>query len=412
MPPKCKVVIDISSDSDGEVANGSSPVTAKPCFEVSPASKFGKTAKSSVGLQKGGFKYSDAETVSEKPTYYTLAWKQAWDKKRPRLDYKSINGNQTAKSESEKAGSVSTSGFLVSKKGIELAEHLVNEQKKRERVDHHDWSGSGVSEIMLNMLKDFDRDLFKENVSPYKKWAYIEGLASFLKVGDLTNWAMCDDSSRIDAIIDEFGLMILTSLDMLSEHNLLAPDRTIKNIPIILLLMLDFLKRWEELDYETRWPCEVVRLCDEACIDLVQAIQHANKMIEVQEDKIQTWRRDYEKKQTSSDFAKFEPFNGNGYMYWASKKSWTPEQDGLYLVKEFYQPEDPRNYGREEEETRKWFRWDWKIEASHAISFKKAYPGGTRRVVYKKAVTGGARRVSKKKVVRDATGRILKFKRR
>lgn len=38
-------------------------------------------------------------------------------------------------------------------------------------------------------MRDFDRDIFQKTVSPYNKWAYIEGLASFLTFGDLINWA-------------------------------------------------------------------------------------------------------------------------------------------------------------------------------------------------------------------------------
>ena len=42
--------------------------------------------------------------------------------------------------------------------------------------------------LSIVQLKDFNKDLFKKNISPFKKWAYIEGLACFLKGADLTYW--------------------------------------------------------------------------------------------------------------------------------------------------------------------------------------------------------------------------------
>ncbi|QSZ34341.1 hypothetical protein DSL72_005932 [Monilinia vaccinii-corymbosi] len=402
MPSEYDLVIEISSDLDNGVADGSpTKTTHEPSFMVSSSSKLGKDAMPSIGSRTGEVKYSNANTVSQKQRYFILAWKQAWNRKGCRLDYKPIDGRQAFEPDSERAENPSTHGFLVSNKGIELAEHLAKETKKREYVDDHDSSGCGVSEVMLNMLSDFNQDLFRPTFSPYRKWAHVEGLASYLKVENLMNWAMCNDSLRIRDIVDEFGLMILTSLEMLSEHNLLAPDSRVKNIPIILLLMLNFAKEWEPLGYHIRWPCEVVRLCDEAGIDLAQCIQHTNGMITVKEERIQAWRKDYEKKRTSSDFAKLEPFNGNGYMYWARKKNWQPKHDGQKF-KEFYQPDDPRNYGREEKE-RDWFRWDWKIEYP---AFTKEYPGGTSCVLYNNAVSGRARGGTKKKATR-AKRRVL-----
>jgi hypothetical protein len=39
-------------------------------------------------------------------------------------------------------------------------------------------------------LKDFDKELFKKTASPFKKWAYTEALACFLKTvdEDLDQW--------------------------------------------------------------------------------------------------------------------------------------------------------------------------------------------------------------------------------
>ncbi|KAF7946087.1 uncharacterized protein EAE97_005125 [Botrytis byssoidea] len=375
MPPKDKIVIEISSDSDTDVTTGSfKNVDNKLSLMELPA------AKPSSNLRMGDFKYSNTDTLSKKPNYRTLTWSQGRATKF-RLDSEPNTENHRAQLASTSGGVVSTSGFLVSKDGIKLAENLLKEQQKREQVDDHDWSGSGIFEIMLNMMKDFDRDIFQKTVSPYNKWAYIEGLASFLTFGSLIDWAMCDDSSRIEAIVNEFGTMLLTSLEMLSEHNLLAANSTVKNIPVILLLLFKFLKEWGELGYEIGWPCEIVRQCDEAGIDLVQAIQHTSEKIKIQEGNLHAWRLQYQRKQNGCTFAQSQPFNGNGYMYWANKQDWQPKQDGLHLIKEFYQPDDLANYGQEDEERRKWFRWDWKMEYSE---FQTRYHGGSRYVLNRK----------------------------
>jgi hypothetical protein len=48
--------------------------------------------------------------------------------------------------------------------------------------------GGNANTLSTVQLKDFNKDLFKKNISPFKKWAYIEGLACFLKGAELTYW--------------------------------------------------------------------------------------------------------------------------------------------------------------------------------------------------------------------------------
>jgi hypothetical protein len=37
-------------------------------------------------------------------------------------------------------------------------------------------------------LLEFNKVLFKKDVSPFKKWTYVEGLATYLKIRDLMYW--------------------------------------------------------------------------------------------------------------------------------------------------------------------------------------------------------------------------------
>lgn len=100
--------------------------------------------------------------LSKNPNYRTLTWSQDQTTKF-RLYSEPSTGNQIAQLASTSGGMVSTSGFLVSKNGIKLAENLLKEQQKREQDDDHDWSGSGISEIMLNIVYENSHQPFRNS---------------------------------------------------------------------------------------------------------------------------------------------------------------------------------------------------------------------------------------------------------
>jgi len=111
---------------------------------------------------------------------------------------------------------VSKMGYPVTTDGIEKFEWMINEQDKRDQDCHNmyiynDFSGYGCTEMLENMvcfrsaqlpitsrfavsltlliiqLAEFNKALFKKDVSPFKKWAFVEGLATFLKLANLMN---------------------------------------------------------------------------------------------------------------------------------------------------------------------------------------------------------------------------------
>ena len=90
---------------------------------------------------------------------------------------------------------VSDLGFPVSEEGMKILDKLEKEVEKRDQdlramFIWNDWTGWGIAEVMENLLKDFDKLLFRKSVSPWKKWALIEGLACTL-LGDedtVTRW--------------------------------------------------------------------------------------------------------------------------------------------------------------------------------------------------------------------------------
>jgi hypothetical protein len=153
-----------------------------------------------------------------------------------------------------------------------------------------------------------------------------------------------EDGPGTKAVVNMLGLMILTSYDILSEHNLLKPESEVKNIEITSLLILEFLSAWA-VDLDCTWGCEVVRLCDEAGIKLDE---HVRKQVSVSKKEIKDFRAEYTEKREASKYAEDEECDGDGYTAFALKEDWTPEDD---VVVDKY-----------EDAERLWYRWDWRLE--------------------------------------------------
>jgi len=107
------------------------------------------------------------------------------------------------------------------------------------------------------------------------------------------------------------GLMVLTSYDILSEHNLLTPDSEVKNIAIISLLILEFLCDWAT-DLDCTWGCELVRLCDEAGIKLDE---HVRKQVSISKKQIAEYRAEYKKKKEASEYGQDEEDDGEEHFH-------------------------------------------------------------------------------------------------
>jgi len=208
-------------------------------------------------------------------------------------------------------------------------------------------------------LKDFNRDVFKKTVSPYKKWAYVETFACHVLDGDLYDWLgmhppthidiYCthipigiDDGNGLREVVNMIGVMVLTSYDILTEHGLFKPDSEIKNLEIISLILIQFLLGpGQDLDCE--WGCEVVRLCDEVGIELEE---HVRKQVSISKKNLGVLGEGYKVERGSSDFGR--KHGQNGYKAAADIKNWKPE-------------DDHRNGER------MWIRWDWKLEVSIGV---------------------------------------------
>lgn len=141
-----------------------------------------------------------------------------------------------------------------------------------------------------------------------------------------------DDSECMKEIFNIIGTLILTSFDVLSEHDLLGPDSPLPNIGIIALLMIEFLYDTPG-DIDSDWAHEVVRALDKAGVEL-----KPQKEVAVSQDKIDELRAQYQEKENE------EVEDGKTvYEHHAGIKFWSPGDDF-------------------EGGERLWARWDWKKE--------------------------------------------------
>ena len=180
-----------------------------------------------------------------------------------------------------------------------------------------------------------------------------------------------EDGDSVKAIAEMFGVMALTSFAVLSEHSLFNADSEVKNIGIISLLLLEFIEG-PGCDLDCDWGCEIVRLCDDAGIQLDKEIR---KQINFSKSSLEDMRESYKEKRERSDFDLALEFDQDGYKAFAQKDDWVPEDD----------------MGEGE---RLWYRWDWELEvgifpptnlhslqvANHFVqykTFKKNHKGGT-----------------------------------
>ncbi|TGO22116.1 hypothetical protein BPAE_0182g00010 [Botrytis paeoniae] len=177
---------------------------------------------------------------------------------------------------------------------MKLAQKLGGGQDKRHPDSaaayvFNDFTGYGFSETIENFLKEFDRDIHKNTASPFTKWSYIEALTIFFKAGDTEMWMNVNDADGLREICEMMATMMLTSFEMLSEHNLFTADSEIKNIPIICLIFLEFFDN-TATDLDLNCQCEILRLCDEAGTDLTK---HVRKQVQISEKKFNDWRDQY-----------------------------------------------------------------------------------------------------------------------
>ncbi|TVY84361.1 hypothetical protein LSUE1_G000887 [Lachnellula suecica] len=232
------------------------------------------------------------DPLSKKPEYANLQWPNIGDF----INDKKQDMPKKGQLIDDFCYRVSDLGIPVSLDGAGIldkieAEHKKRNQDLRDMFIYNDWNGWAMSEVLENFLKDFNKDIFKKTVSTFKKWAYVEAIACFFKSEDSGDFLSIisplplhryrvitflvednEDGDCVVEIVEMLDLMVLTTFSALSEHDLFKSDSEILNIGIISLLLLEFI-HGPGVDLDCGWGPEVVRLCDEAGIDLDKEVR-------------------------------------------------------------------------------------------------------------------------------------------
>ena len=145
------------------------------------------------------------------------------------------------------------------------------------------------------------------------------------------------------------GVMVLTCYDVLAEHSLFGPESEVKDIGVITLILLEFLEG-DAGDIPAAWGCELVRLCDEAGIELDKLVR---KQISVTKESLEELRDYYKEKKTACDLEIADQYDRDGYKAFAMKSNWKPADDMM-------KGEKIGDFKSEPEKM--WFRWEWAVD--------------------------------------------------
>ncbi|KAH8586500.1 hypothetical protein B0O99DRAFT_644372 [Bisporella sp. PMI_857] len=147
MPPKRKAMAETSTNKQVSTTTRNVKASKTSSNTTAPTSKPPVKAKSQT------WKYSDSNTLSQKPQYVNLQW--------PNIGDFIQDKNQDMPKEGElldnRCDRVSDLGIPVSEEGMVLLEELDNEVEKRDqdRLNMHianDWNGWGMSECFENYV--------------------------------------------------------------------------------------------------------------------------------------------------------------------------------------------------------------------------------------------------------------------
>lgn len=148
--------------------------------------------------------------------------------------------------------------------------------------------------------------------------------------------------------VELYGVALLTVLGALKTKRLLKPGSPISNIPLIVSLWFVFAQTWDQFDQgfgETGWTKVAFKLLKEADIEFEPCARKAKEMLEdieadIEEDELEEDDSDADGAAASTRRKK------SGTKIPKVNRSWMREDD------------------QDEDGTRMWKEWDWKIEVS------------------------------------------------
>ncbi|KAH8817125.1 hypothetical protein F5884DRAFT_853552 [Xylogone sp. PMI_703] len=168
---------------------------------------------------------------------------------------------------------VTDEGFPVTKAGLEKFVKINEEMDKRDPDMHamyifNDYAGYGAIEVLENLVIEFNKIIFKKDVSPLEKWAIIEGMTLYLAMGSHMSLMMNENSEGVGEIFDMLGVMFFTGLDMLHEAELIGPTSPLPdNLGLLTLFLLDFMTNTAS-DFDIGWAHWIVWAADKYGVKL------------------------------------------------------------------------------------------------------------------------------------------------
>ncbi|KIM95732.1 hypothetical protein OIDMADRAFT_148790 [Oidiodendron maius Zn] len=236
---------------------------------------------------------------------------------------------------------VTDKGFPVTKAGMERFLEINQEVDKRDQDTqgmyiYNDFSGYGVIEVLENTLAEFNKIIFKKDVSPLKKWAVVEGLTIYLAIGDHMTLMMNDNSQGIREVFDMMGVMYITALEMLHESGLIGPISPLPdNLGVVTLFFLDFMINTAS-NFDIGWVHEIVRAADTYGVVLSPSkhikgvdqgtLSDLKEMCKKKKGKRFNWKTEY---------PKFKRYHSGGHQYDITKMSKKGKAQYTFGTKEY-----------------------------------------------------------------------------
>ncbi|KAH7306075.1 hypothetical protein BKA65DRAFT_559922 [Rhexocercosporidium sp. MPI-PUGE-AT-0058] len=161
--------------------------------------------------------------------------------------------------------------------------------------------------------------LFKKNISPIKKWAYVEGLVTWLYAGEIGPLTMSDNSDGLGEIFNFLVTFMFTGLEVLGEHSLINPSTSVLNATVCTLLMINSLKN-VATDSEVERIEQIVRAADESGLvwDFHKETNITKEMIQGLRDGIKPRA---EKPDWKKEWPSFKPDHPGGNKFDITKMS-------------------------------------------------------------------------------------------
>ncbi|QKX54254.1 uncharacterized protein TRUGW13939_01339 [Talaromyces rugulosus] len=196
--------------------------------------------------------------------------------------------------------------WYISEEGLAKYTYLEKQAANRDQDEHglyiySNFTSYGVSEVVDNWLKDFNKEVSRRKVSPCATWAHLEGLSMFLQLDYVDIWFQGDDCHGFAVTISMVGKALLTGLYLLKNHKLSNPylpeNGGPKNISLVLALFVDFIQSWDDIggDHygETAWVSKLEKLAKDNGIVIKGPYKFQERTEDYDDYSVKGWKEEF-----------------------------------------------------------------------------------------------------------------------